>query len=118
MDSEVPKRPKPPLRTKARRPETENIRNNTASASGRRDMSSEYISSIVDRVPIPAPDEEDDNEFQVQRYTHRQSSVEDERAGGGELVIDEKHHFDSVSFYWNYSELLRSRDIWYRVDFL
>jgi hypothetical protein len=64
-------------------------------------MSSEYISSIVDRVPIPAPDDEDEeeNEFEVQRYTHRQGSLDELNDGrtGGELVIDEKPHFDSVS---------------------
>ncbi len=107
MDSEVPKRPKPPLRTKA-----PGKRGGSAYESGggggglsRRDMSSEYISSIVDRVPIPAPDDEneEENEFEVQRYTHRQGSLDELNDGrpGGELVIDEKPHFDSVSIlFW------------------
>ena len=98
MDSEAPKRPKPPLRTKApgRRAEVGN-HHNMSSGLNKRDLSTEYISSIVDRVPIPAPDDDDDNEFEVQQYTQRGVSPEGDRPGG-ELVIDEKPHFDSVSY--------------------
>lgn len=107
LDSDAPKRPKPPLRTRSPAKRRE-----SGSSSGvggglsansrdqqRRDLTTEYIKSIVDHVPIQK-EEDDDFEDQENRFYgrhHHQNEACDEREKpAGELVIDEKPHLDPV----------------------
>jgi len=94
LDNDVPKRPKPPLRNKPTKRANGTYETTNSQGQGRRDLSSEYVSSIVENRTNPQ-DLNDDDEFQVQRYTHRDRAFEEEEERlGGELVIDEKKHID------------------------
>ncbi|CAG7719003.1 unnamed protein product [Allacma fusca] len=96
LDNDGPKRPKPPLRTKspAKKRDTNVGSNYDTIALNRRDIASEYVQSIVDRVPLPKVRYEEE-EFPVYHNDLKEFDDHDptERAGG-ELVIDEKPALD------------------------
>lgn len=117
LDSDAPKRPKPPLRTRSPAKRRES---GTSSGVGgglsansrdqRRDLTTEYIKSIVDHVPIQK-EEDDDFDDQENRFYgrhHHQNDACDEREKpSGELVIDEKPLMDPVRilnlFFWKFN---------------
>jgi len=98
FDNETPKRPKPPLRTrspaKRRDGSTGPSDRLSSTINASRDLTTEYIQSIVDHVPIPT-DDEDDNFHHSRRRSRNDSEGLGEQAGG-ELVIDEKPLLDPV----------------------
>jgi len=102
FDNEAPKRPKPPLRTRSpakRRDGSAGPRDRLSNAGNvSRDLTTEYIQSIVDHVPIQT-DSDDDPPVRSSRNNVREritSGSDAEPGGGGELVIDEKPQLDPV----------------------
>lgn len=96
IDNDGPKRPKPPLRTKspAKKRDTSTGSSYDPAAVSRRDIASEYVQSIVDRVPLPKARYEED-EFPVYRNDLKEFDDHDPSdRPGGELVIDEKPALD------------------------
>lgn len=96
FDNEGPKRPKPPLRTRS-----PGKRRDGSSGPGDRnnvprDLTTEYIQSIVDHVPITAVSDSDEEMHNVRRRETRLNSDRTSDPIGGELVMDEKPHLDSV----------------------
>ena len=94
FDNEAPKRPKPPLRTRSpakRRDGSSGPHSRSSGAAPSRDLTTEYIQNIVDRVPIPAASDEESQHDQ-----RRQNRNESGEVLRGELVLDEKPHLDSV----------------------
>lgn len=100
FDNETPKRPKPPLRTRSpgKRRDGSTGPNDRSNVNTSRDLTTEYIQSIVDHVPIPNDDDDHDETFHHSRRRSR-SRNDSEGLGeqtGGELVIDEKSRLDPV----------------------
>lgn len=93
FDNEAPKRPKPPLRTRS--PAKRKDGNERGSSAKSRDLTTEYIKSIVDRVPIPT-DSEDETVHIHRRQERHSSEGTGDLATGGELVLDEKPQLDTV----------------------
>lgn len=97
LDGEGPKRPKPPLRTRspAKRRESGSSLGGSA-GTHRRDLTTEYIQSIVDHVPIH---KEEDDESDGRYYHHEAEICDAKERASGELVIDEKPHMDPVRIF-------------------
>ncbi|CAL8144364.1 unnamed protein product [Orchesella dallaii] len=88
LDNEAPKRPKPPLRTRS--PAKRRESGSSVGPGSRRDLTTEYIQSIVDRVPIPKDDDEESDQF----YQQESGICDGRDKPPGELVIDEKPNMD------------------------
>lgn len=124
LDNDAPKRPKPPLRTRspAKRRESGT---GPAGSSGlqsirdrqRRDLTTEYIQSIVDHVPIHKEDDDDFEDQENRFYGHHRGSIDDDiidgREKAGELVIDEKPQMDPVRFFFLWTSFFLE---WFKVS--
>jgi len=91
LDNEGPKKPKPPLRTKSPGKRRQDNRG-AYFDSAKRDLTTEYVQSIVDQEPILMDDDDDDDD----NYGERESGSGNSEKHGGELVIDEKPQLDAV----------------------
>ncbi|XP_035706191.1 patronin isoform X5 [Folsomia candida] len=98
FDNEGPKRPKPPLRTRS--PGKRRDGSSDRNSAPPRDLTTEYIQSIVDRVPIPVGTDSEEEMHNVRRRENRHDSEgPGDIATGGELVMDEKRQLDSEEMY-------------------